>query len=182
MYRLKWFAATVGVPFLLIFGATVLKPHLLEPGYLNPSQGSRSSFMQTYTPDETIAAFDEREGSWRSASRGGNAGRGFVTYASQMRVGFTIKPERKGAFPKALSEDLAKQLLRSGATFTSSEIPQKGRFFFRYVCGHTQGTVAVEPLEDDTGYQGPTYKSKERVMAQVNIQEKWFKSVPDMPH
>jgi len=181
MHVLKWFLGFVGFALFVICGAMILNPHLLEPGFLYPSQGSRSPFMQTYTPDETIADFDEKEGSWHSAGSGGSAGQGFVTYLNHIRVGFAIKPERKAAFPKALSEDLTKQLLRSGATITSSENPGEGRFVFRYVCGHTQGSVAVEPLKHDSGYHGPNYKGKEWVMAQVNIDEKWFKSAADQP-
>jgi hypothetical protein len=179
-------AGLAGVAFLFIVGLIVLQVGFMihQARLVYPRPETQSTFFKNYSPAKTIEAFDLKQGSSNGEGLGSSAGHEFVSHERKIYFQFFVNAQQRDALAAALAQDVSAQLLRSGATIVATEYTADGSVAFRYVSGHTQGEAVVEPIK--TGgrdYPLPFKPQADRpeVMARVNIEEKWYKSMPASP-
>ncbi|HVZ19048.1 MAG TPA: hypothetical protein VG897_18165 [Terriglobales bacterium] len=173
---LKW--AVIGVFGLavLLVGVAVVQHVIVTAGTVYATPETQSRFLQTYSPDRTIAAFKLNDDSSSSTGQSSGSGQGLATYQRLFYVNFFIKSGDTEAISKALIQDASEQLLNSGAKIVSTENPGGGRVLLRYSSGLTKGEIVIEPLKIGYWYRPiPSKPPADRlpVTARVNIDEKY---------
>lgn len=176
-------AGLAGVALLLIVGVIILQVAFVihQAGLVYPRPETKSIFLNTYSPKKTIEAFDLKQGGSSGGGEGSGAGNEFATHEKRFHFQFFINAQQRDALAKALADDVAEQLLRSGAKIVVTEHAADGSVAFRYVSGHTQGQAVVEPIKTGGRDYAVPFKpqaNRPEVTARVNIKEKWFKSLP----
>ena len=139
-----------------------------------PSPEHESAFLRDYSPAPVVKSFAVPYSIEMSTGVSSGAGSKFVTNERTIEPTFTVETDRGQSFMTAISEDVAAQLIKDGATIVSKKIGPQGQFQLSYRDGTSAGSVATSPLAEVPGQSGPPTAGTRRVRAHIVISEKWF--------
>lgn len=135
---------------------------------------SRALF--NYSPNTAIEPFRLTGfSSMEGRGSGAGAGEGFTTHTADFERYFTVRSAEKVRLMVAVSEDLERALIASGAEITSKSGDAVGGYHFEYVAGQTKGSVTISPLgPGKTMRRMPLPAGSEDIALMIDMKEKWF--------
>ena len=145
---------------------------------------TESAFLKNYTPVNVLNKFNAGAASY-SNGKGIAPGKEIVTYTANFEGDFALCSEKFMPLMNALSDDVAAQLVASGAQIVSQIGVSQAGFHFDYKVGKTVGSLTIAPLqltpEDPASFLGhskPVPKCTVTVQTRIDVTEKWFSKSP----
>jgi hypothetical protein len=139
-----------------------------------PSLEHESVFLRNYSPRPVLESFAVQHSIEIADGIGSGSGRKFVTNERTIDPTFAIQADLRPSLMTALSEDLAAQLVRNGATIVAKRGGPQGEFRLSYRDGTSAGSVLSYPFTDWLNQSGPVTAGTQKVCAHIVISEKWF--------
>jgi hypothetical protein len=163
--------------FLLLVGFIVAVATIGHLQYrYSPGVEHESTFLRTYSPRPVIELFAKQNSLSIADGIGSGAGWKFVTNRRKIEPMFAIQTDMSTPLLTALSEDMAAQFTRVGATIISRNGDPASGFHFFYKDGTSVGSVTLLPLSDQarSSLNSPLGERVKEVRANIVISEKWF--------
>ncbi len=146
-----------------------------------PTPETESAFLKNYTPTKVLDRFQEEGGSYLGG-RTAAAGHDCVTRAATFDGYFALRSEKWMPLMDALRDDVAAQLVGTGARILSQGGDARAGFHFDYKLGKTVGSVTISPFAlaptSFTHRRMPLPNGVVDAHTSIEVAEKWFPKEP----
>ena len=170
-------------PAVVVFECVLLFVVLLVAGewigstffhLYSPSSEHESVVLREYSARPVIESFAVPYSIEMGEGVSSAAGSKFVTNERTIDSTFAVKTDHSLSFMNAMSEDVAAQFIRKGATIVATRVGHQGEYQLAYRDGTSAGSVVCFPLADvQSPNQFPTVGTQ-KVRSHIVISEKWF--------
>ena len=146
-----------------------------------PTPETESAFLKNYTPANVLNRFkDERESLSFESGRTAAAGHDSVTHTATFEGYFALRSEEWMLLMDTLRDDVAAQLVGSGARILDQGGDGRAGFHFDYKLGKTVGSVTISSLEltSPADRRIPLPNGAVNAHASIEVAEKWFPKEP----